>query len=83
MQYKKSDNKKEAFFPEQIPCCEHIEGEYVVPAEWEDYYTRVWAWKRARKLSLEVYKLEYLEKYEEKYGRVTHWQDHHGNLRPL
>ena len=83
MQYKKSGNKKEVFFPESIPACEFVEGQFYVPPEWEDYYTRVWAWKRARKLSLEVYKLKYLEDFEDKHGKIMHWQDQYGNLRPL
>lgn len=83
MRYKKSNTKTENFFPDNIPPCEFMNGTFYVPPEWEVYYTSVWAWKRARKLRLEVYKLQYLEDYEAKYGKVTQWQDNHGNLRPI
>lgn len=83
MTFKKTAPKNDSYFPASIPACEFVNGQFYVPPEWEDYYVRVWAWKKARKISCEAYKLKYLAEYEEKHGPLTHWQDHKGNLRPL
>lgn len=76
--------KPESFWPNSIPACYFDDkGKWIVPLEWEDYYVRKWVWKRDRKVSLEGYKLKYLENYEKTHGKTTHWMDEKGNLRPL
>lgn len=81
------ENKKKKVstehFPETIPICYMDEGKLIVPPAWELYYCRCWKWKQVWGFKIEAYKAKYLAEYEAKNGKITNWEDHTGNLRPI
>ena len=47
-------------------------GELVIPAGYEEYYTGIWKWKLNMGIAIEKPKFDYLVRYEQGNGVITH-----------
>lgn len=79
----KKSKTNNSYFPESVPACYHTEEGFVVPYEAEEYYARIWKWKLERMNQLEPFKRKWLDEYEKKTSKITHWRSPEGVLISL